>query len=147
MVIVHLQHLASRYLLQILLWSHHMRHRVFGHHRFRYFYSFGLAVFLHFLIQMARLNIPQHFGRQRGIRLSVLLIEKGTRRVVGSLCHTGLKYFVVLIHELPCGLGLPQLSRALVYDHLAWPLPASLWFGGIRHILQTGRPLRGSKQG
>ena len=127
--------------------DHHMRHWVFGHHRLRYLYSFGLAVFLHFLVQMARLNIPQHFGGQRGIRFSVLLIKKRTRRVVGSLHHIGLKYFVVLVQELPCGLALPQLSGALVYDHLAWPLPASLRFGGIRHILQTGRPLGGSKQG
>ena len=140
-VIVHLRHLASRYLLQILLRSHHMCHWVFGHYRFRYFYSFGLAVFLHFLVQMARLNIPQHFGGQQGICFAVFLIKKGTQRVVGSLRHTGMKYFMVLVQELPCGLALPQLSRALVYDHLAWPLPASLRFGGIRHVLQTGRPL------
>ena len=140
-MIVHLRHLASRYLLQVFLKSHHMHHWVFGHHRFRYFYSFSLAVFLHFLVQMARLDIPQHFGGQRGIRFAVLLIKKRTRRVVGPLRHTGLKCFVVLVQELACGLALPQLSRALVYDHLAWPLPASLWFGGIRHVLQTGRPL------
>ena len=77
-------------------------------HRFRYFYSFGLTVFLHFLVQMARLNIPQHFGGQWGIRLSIFLIKKRTQRVVGSLRHTGLKYFVVLVHELPCGLALLQ---------------------------------------
>ena len=146
-MIVHLWHLASHHLLQILLWSHHVGHRVFGHLCFRYFYSLGFAVFFHFLVQMTPLNILQHFCGQRCICLSVFLIEKRTRRVVGSLCHTGLKYFRILVHELACGLLLPQLSCALVDDHLAWPLPASLRFCGIRHILQTSRLLTGSIQG